>query len=160
MLDLGEGLFDRIEVRRVWRQEPEPGASRLDHLSDGRRLVRAEVVHDDDVAWFEDGHELLLDISVEAPAVDRPVEDAGCREPVAAQRANKGQRAPVAMRGEAAQPFALRPPASQRRHVGLDPRLVDEDQPARIEAALPGAPALTPAGNIGTGLLKSEQCFF
>jgi len=106
------------------------------------------------------GHELLLDISVEAPAVDRPVEDARCGEPIAAQRAEEGQRAPVAMRSEAAQALALRPPAAQRRHVGLDPRLVDEDQPAWIEAALPGTPALTPAGNVGPGLLKSEQCFF
>ena len=28
VLDLGEGLFDRIEVGRVWRQIPEPGAGR------------------------------------------------------------------------------------------------------------------------------------
>ena len=112
VLDLGEGLFDRIEVRRVWREEPEPGAGRLDHVSDGCRLVRAEVVHDDDVTWFEDGDELSLDIGMEASAVDRSVEDAGCGEPVAAQRPDKDERAPVAMRGEAAQAFALRPPAS------------------------------------------------
>lgn len=35
MFDLGEGLFDRVEVRRVWRQVPEPGAGSLDHLPDG-----------------------------------------------------------------------------------------------------------------------------
>lgn len=84
MLDLGEGLFDRVEIGGVGRQEPEPCPSRADRLSDGRRLVGAEIVHDDDVAGLQDGHELLLDISAKALAVDRPVEDAGCGEPVMA----------------------------------------------------------------------------
>ena len=61
---------------------------------------------------FRIGDELLLDIGAEALAVDRPVEDARRGEPVAAQRAEEGQRAPVAMRGEAAQ--ALCPSAPSR----------------------------------------------
>ena len=102
VFDLGEGLLDRIEVGGVWRQEPEPGARGLDHSTDRYRLMGAEIVHDDDVAWFQNGDELLLDIGLKTPAVDRPVEDAGCREPVAAQRTEEGQCAPVTMRGEAA----------------------------------------------------------
>ena len=160
VLDLGEGLLDRIEVGGVGRQVPEPGAGGPDHLPDGRRLVGAEIVHDDDVAGLQDRDELLLDIGAEAFAVDRSVEDARGGEPVAAQRAEEGQRAPVAVRGKAAQALALRSPAAQRRHVGLDPGLVDEDQPARIETGLPGSPALPPAGDVGAGLLKGEQRFF
>ena len=99
--------------------------------------MAAEIVHDDDVAGLQDWNELLLDIGAEAFAVDRAVEDARCRELVAAQRAEEGQRAPVAVRREAAQPLALRPPSAQRSHVGLDPGLVDEDQALRIEAGLP-----------------------
>ena len=105
-------------------------------------------------------HELLLDIGAEALAVDRSVEDARRGEPVAAQRAEEGQRAPVAVRGEAAQALALGPPAAQRRHVGLDPGLVDEHQSPRVETGLPGAPALSPARDVGAGLLKGEQRFF
>ncbi len=96
----------------------------------------------------------------EAPAVDRSVEDTRSAELVVAQRAEEGQRAPMTMRGVAAQALALRPPASQRGHIGLDPSLVDKDQPARIEAPLPGTPALPPASNICAGLLKREQRFF
>lgn len=85
----------------------------------------------------------------------------------AAQRAEEGQRAPVAVRGEAAQAFALRSPAAQRRHVGFDPEaapdlirgLIDEDQPPRVQPGLPGSPALRPARDIGAGLLKGEQLF-
>src|SRR6187200_1552741 len=39
------------------------------------------------------------------------------------------------MRGKAAQALASRSPAASRSHVGLDPGLVDEDQPPRVEAA-------------------------
>jgi hypothetical protein len=66
----------------------------------------------------------------------------------------------VAVRSEAAQPLALRPPTSQWGHVGLDPGLIDEDQALRIETGLPGSPSLTPAGNISACLLKGEQRFF
>ena len=127
VLDLGEGLLDGVEVGRVRRQVAEPGAGGLDHLPDGGCLVGAEIVHDDDVTGLQHRHELLLDIGAEALTVDRPIEDARRGEPVAAQRPKEGQRAPVAMRGDAAQPRALRPPAPQRRHIGLDPGLVDED---------------------------------
>ena len=160
VLYLGEGLLDRIEVGRVWRQEAEGCAGSPDALAHGGGFVAAEIVHDDDVAWFEDRDELLLDIGAEARAVDRSVEDAGSGEPVAARGAEEGHCAPVAVRGKAAQALAPRPPAAQRRHVGLDPGFVDEDQPAGIEAALPGSPPLSLAGDVGPGLLKGEQRFF
>jgi hypothetical protein len=122
VLDLGEGLLDRVEVGRVWRQVPEPCASGLDHLPDGGRLVGAEIVHDDDVAGLERADELLFDIGAEALAVARPVEDARGGKPVAARRAQKGQRAPVAVRGKGAQPLAFRPPALKEiQHNVLSP---------------------------------------
>jgi hypothetical protein len=43
-------------------------------------------VHDDNVARREDWDENLLDISAEAHAIDRSVDDAGRGEPVATQR--------------------------------------------------------------------------
>jgi len=160
VFDLGEGLLDRIEVRRVGRQIPKPGAGSLDHLPDSRRLMTSQIIHDDDVAGLQHGDELLLDISTEALAVDWSVEDARCREPIPAQRAEEGQCAPMAVRRQAAQPLALRPPASQWSHVGLNPGLVDEDKALRVEAGLPETPSLTPAGDISARLLEGEQRFF
>src|ERR1700739_5125404 len=69
VLDLGEGLFDRIEVWRVWRQVPEPGAGRSDQAAQGRRLVAAEIVHDDDVARLELRNENLLNVGAAPFAV-------------------------------------------------------------------------------------------
>jgi len=53
VFDLGEGLLDRIEIGRVFWQEPQPGAGGFDGVADGLGFVRAEVVEDDDVAGVE-----------------------------------------------------------------------------------------------------------
>jgi hypothetical protein len=160
MLDLGEGLFDRVEVGRVWRQVPEPGASGLDHLPDSFRLVASEIVENDDIAFVQGWQEKVLDIGAEAFPVDRPVEDAGRRELVVAESAEECEGPPVTVRREAAQAGPFGAPAPQRGHIGLDPGLVDEDEPARIEPGLPGSPTLTPARDVGASLFKGEQCFF
>lgn len=160
VLDFGESLLDGVEIGRVWRQEPEPGSGGPDHLPDFGRLMRSEIVHDDDIAGLEHRHEQLLNIGTETLAVDRPVEDARRRQPVAAQRADEGQGAPVTVRRKTAQALAFRSPAAERGHVGLDPGLIDEDQPLRVETSLPRAPSPPPTGDVGAGLLKAEQRFF
>ena len=160
VLDLGESLLDGIEVGRIGRQEPEPGSCLPDEAPDEWRFVAAEIVHDDDVSRLQRRNELLFDIGLEASAIDRPVEDTGRNKSVAAQCPDKSQRAPMAVRGKADQAFALLCPAPQRRRVGLDPGLVDEDQPPGIEPGLPGLPSLALPGDVAAGLLKREQCFF
>lgn len=160
MLDLGKSLLDWIEIGRVRRQEPEPGPSRLDDFAHNRRLVAAKIVHDDDVVGLENGHELLFDIGPEAFTVDRSIEDTRRRQPVTAQSAEKGHRSPMTVRGKSTQPLALRPPAPDRRHVGLDPGLVDEDEALGVEMLLQALPPLALASDIGAGLFNGEQCFF
>ena len=160
VLDLGEGLFDGVQVGGVWGQEPEPGAGGPDGVTDGLGLVTAEIIDNDDVAGVQGRDELLFHIGEEAGPVDGAVEDAGRGEPVASERRQEGHGAPFAMRGEADQALASRPPASERRHVGFDPCLVDEDQALRIEPGLQALPALPPAGDRGPCPLNGEQRFF
>lgn len=57
MLELGEDLFDWVEVGRVFRQEEELGACRTDGPADSMPLVAAEVIHDDDVVRPQGGGE-------------------------------------------------------------------------------------------------------
>jgi hypothetical protein len=137
VLDLGEGLLDRIEVGRVWRQIPEPCAGGFNQAAQGSRLVAAEIVHDDDVARLKLRNEDLLNIGAEAFAVDGAIEQARRGEAVAAQGAKECQRPPVAVWREAPHPLALWPPSAQWGHVGLDPGLVDKDQAPGIELGLP-----------------------
>ena len=71
MFELGEDLFDRIEVRAVWRQEQEPGSRSTDGLAHGRPFVAGQIVHDDDVAGQERWHEQLLDIVGKAGLLEK-----------------------------------------------------------------------------------------
>lgn len=157
---LCEGLFDWVEVGRVRRQVPKPRADGADGCADGRRFVAAQMIHDDDVAGRECRHELLFDIGAEAVAVDWPVEDARRGEPLVAQGAEEGQRPPMGMRGERPQALTFEAPATQRRHVGLDPRLVDEDETFGIETPLQSPPSRAATGDILTPLFEGEQGFF
>lgn len=160
MLDLGEGLLDWIEVRRIGRQEQEPGSGPLNGPPDGFALMAAEVVHHHDVSMLKNGCQLLLGIGLKARAIDGPIKDARSGEPVHTQRTDEGQRAPTAMRSIGAQALALRPPAAQGSHIGFDPGLIDEHELAWVKACLPRFPAPAAPCDIGAHLLKGEQGFF
>ena len=122
--------------------------------------MTAEIVHDDDVAGFEHGHEDLLDIGEEAKAVDRPIEDAGGGDPIAAQRGEKGKRLPTATRDLGHETLALQAASMGARHIRLRPSLVDEDKPVRGELSLVALPAATPPSNVGSVLFAGVQAFF
>ena len=158
MLDLGEGLLDRVEVRRIRGQEPQVRTG--DGLAHGLALVAGEIVENDDVTGLQGRDPMLLDPGVEGAAVDRPVEDAGRAQPVVAQPRQEGQGAPAPMRCKPLQTPACRRPAPQRGHVGLDPGLVHEHQSARFQPAPERLPSSPLAGHRGPGLLKGEQRFF
>jgi hypothetical protein len=66
----------------------------------------------------------------------------------------------VTVRDHAGEPLAARAPAADRRHIGLDPGLVDEDQPSRIEAALIFLPLSPPARDVRTALFAWQNGFF
>ena len=111
--ELCEDLFDRIEVGTIGWQEDEPGARGTDGPSDSVALVGAKIVHDDNVAGAERWHQQLLDIGTEALTVDRPVDDAGRRDPVVSECREEGHRAPMAVRDLGPERGASSPPASR-----------------------------------------------
>ena len=121
MLDLGEELFDPIGIGGVLRQEEQPRAGLADGGADRPGLVRAEIVHHDDVAGLQLRHQHLFDIDKEACRVDRTVDDPGRADAINAQGGNERHGVPVAEGSVSEQPFAARRPASQRRHVRLRP---------------------------------------
>jgi len=160
VLEFGKDLFDGIEVGTVGRQEEEPGTGGADGFAGGFALVAAEIVHDDDIARPQHRNENLLDIGEEGFAVDRAIDDAGGIDAVMAECRQEGERAPMTVRRFGNQLPAARPPAAQRRHVGLGPSLIDEDQAARIETALILLPLQAPTRDGGPILLACEQRFF
>lgn len=126
--ELGDGLFDRIEVRAVRGQIPHAGTNCFDGLADPGDFVAGEIVEDDRVAWFESWREDLLNIGAEAFAVHRPVEDTRSGQAVVSQRRNERDRLPMAARNGSNEPLAARASAIAASHVGGGPGFIDKNQ--------------------------------
>ena len=60
MFELGEDLFDRVEIGAIGRQEEQPCAGSPDRGTNGSALVAAEIIQDDDVAWPMRVHRAVL----------------------------------------------------------------------------------------------------
>ena len=129
-------------------------------ISSEFQFVRAEIIHDHDIAGDKGGEEELFDVSPEADAVDRPVDDAGRFDAVAAQGGQKGERAPSPVRHLGNQARAAQRASVTAGHVGLGPSLVDEDQAPWIKPALILLPPLPPQGDVRPVLLAGVQAFF
>ena len=84
VLELGEDLFDRVEVWRVFGQEEKLGTGRANELAYGFAFVTAEIVHDHDVTGMKRWDEDLFDIGLEALAIDGTVEQPWSVDPVMA----------------------------------------------------------------------------
>ncbi len=89
MFELGEDLFDGIEIGAIGRQEQEMRTDGPDGGSGGLAFVRAEVVEDDDVAFGQRGSENLRDVCCENICVDRPVDHPRGVDAVVAQGGNE-----------------------------------------------------------------------
>ena len=122
--------------------------------------MASEIVDNDDVARSERRHEKLFDVGLKALAVDRPIDDAGSIDPVAAQSGQEGQCSPMSLWhfGQKLAPAGR--PATQAGHIGLGPGFVDEDQPFWIKPALIRFPTQPPSCDVGAILLGGEQSFF
>ena len=148
MFELCKHLLDRVEVWTVRRQEQQSGADAADSFANGGPLVACKVVHDDDVTGGKRWNEELFDPIGKALSVDRLVKDTRCIDPIVAQRCDKSHRPPMAIRHLGPKPLADRRPTAQRRHVGLGPSLVNENQPGRINAPLILFPLLAPSNDL------------
>src|SRR5690606_33605580 len=154
--EFGEDLLDWVEVGRVGRQEEAPCPGSSDSRADSLALVRAEIVHDDDVAGFQRRHQGLLDVGPEGLPIDRPIDEAGRLDPVDAQRREEGQRPPMAMRHLAPEALAARRPAPEGAHVRLGPGLIDEDETGGIDLRLMASPPRAAARDVRAILLARE----
>src|SRR5262249_51543274 len=72
--------------------------------------------------------EHLLDIGAEPFAVDRPIDDEGSSEPIAARAGDESRRLPTTVGDGADEALASRTAAIAAYHVGGDPGLVEEDE--------------------------------
>ena len=98
MLELGEDLLDRVQVRGVFGQEEQLGASLTNGLADSFAFVAAEIVHDDEIARPQGGRQNLLDICLERCGVDRTIEKPRRLDTIATKRSNESRGLPMTVR--------------------------------------------------------------
>jgi hypothetical protein len=158
--DLGEDLFDGIEIRAVGREVRNTRPACLDRFADARNFVNADVVHDDDVAGLQRWRQHLLDIGLEAQAVHRPVEQKGRGDAVMAQGGDEGCGLPMAKGDLANQAFASRRSSVAAGHVCRHGRFIDEDKPCGVKQTLFSAPQLPRRGDVWPILFGRVQDFF
>ncbi len=161
--ELGEGHFNRVQIRRVLGQEEHPRSPCSHRGFCLGTFVNVQIIEDHDVAAGERGRQLCFDINVERIAIHWAGYDPGRRQLVVPQASDEGLGAPFAKRRirlETLSPFC---PTTQPRHLGIDGGLVDEHQAARFTSH-PGLPAIdpdpAPLGNISACAFRCHQLFF
>ena len=112
--ELREDLLDRIEIGRVFWKKDKARPNIADRLPHGLSLVRAEIVEDHDIVGLEGRDKELLDIGVEAFAIDRPVEQEGRINSIVAQGCKERCGLPVAVRDLVDEPLPLWPQPRRR----------------------------------------------
>jgi len=80
--------------------------------------------------------------------------------PLEAHGADNRGGAPVAVRGLGQQALAPERGSAQPRHVGFLCRLIEEDQPGRVETALAAPPAAAGPDEVWPVLLGSPEHLF
>ena len=159
-LELGEGVFDWIEVGRVGGQVEKARARRFDPLARRRPLVAGQVVHDDDIAHAQFGSKDALDIGLEGEPIDRAVEHERRNHAARRQAGDESRRFPVAVGNANPQPLAAAAAAVGPSHVGRSPGLIDEDQAFGIEIELAFEPGFAPLQDVGAVLLRGVSGLF
>lgn len=130
-LEFGESHLDRVQIRRIGRQEEEPGTSAFQAVGSFGAFVNGEIVEDDDIARRERRGELGLDPEIEECPVKRLVDDPGRCQFVAAQAGDECLRSPMAEGSIGVQPFTARCTASEPHHLRIDRGLVNKDKAMR-----------------------------
>ena len=156
----GEGLFNRIEVGAVGREEAEGRAHGGDRRLHGRLLVDREVVEDDHVAGPQRRHQHLLDVGEEGGIVEGAGEDGRGAEARATQRRDDRVGFPVPTRREVAQPDAFRTAAIAPNQIGGDAGLIDKMEAVGLPQRLPRLPAPPRRGHVRPALLVGVYRFF
>ena len=130
--ELGESLFDWIEVGAIGWQVAQRRTGSLDRFLDAGDFVTGEIVHHDDIALVQGRGEKVLDIGQETRSVHWPIKDTGCGDLIVAQSGNECRRHPMAMRHGRDEPLPARSTPIKPHQIGLCPRFINEDKTFRV----------------------------
>jgi len=159
-LELGERLFDRIEVGTVGRQKPDVRADGFNRRADLRLFVHHEVIEDDDIARAERRHQDLFDVGEKADIVDWAIEDRRGADPVDRQRGDHCRGLPMTTGRVVVQPGAPRAASVAAQEIGGDAALVQKDVLAGVVQRQRVTPRAALRGDVRPSLFVGVDRFF
>ena len=102
----------------------------------------------------------LVDVLAEGLAIDRAIDEPRRLDTIMPKGGQEGHGRPSAMGHLGREALPARAPAAQRRHIGLGPGLIDEDEASGIDPILISLPLLASPRHVGTIALAGDQCLF
>ena|GEM_PF-1813565 len=112
-----------------------------------KRHTAEEIVKDDDVAGLEGRNQRLLNPCSKDHSVDRAIKHQRRDDAIASQSRQEGHGVPMTIGSLGHQLMTPSAPAAKTGHIGLDPCLINEDQPCGIKAVLVPAPTRPKPGD-------------
>ena len=155
--ELGEGLFDWVEVGAIGWQVAKRRASPLNRFFDASDFMTGEIVQNDDIALAQGRSEKVFDVGQETRAVHRPIEHAGRGDLIVAKRGNECCCHPVAMWHRGDEALTARRASIKPRQIGLCSSFIDEHKMFRVQIGLACTPFLAGLGDIRPVLLGGAQ---
>src|SRR5215210_4630938 len=132
-LELGERFLDGIEIGRIGWQIHELAASPFDELAYPRTFVRRKVVHHYYLPRPKRRCQRPLQVGLEDLPRGRPFDRQAWAHPFRAHARQQGDvRSPIA-RPARTRPLPSSRPGIQGRQRSVDPHLVHEHEPVRVE---------------------------
>src|SRR2546422_2434013 len=160
LLDQGPRRFDWIEIVRVGRQKLECRAALFDQVADASVLMRPQVVHDDDVAHAQFGHQAALHPRDEALRVGCLPGGAHRQPPIRSNRADHRQIVAPVHRPGIHDDVASLHPRVRAAHGEIRTRFIDKHQPLRVDQRDPPAERFAFGVDVGAVLLCGPRTFF
>ena len=160
LLEFGEDLLDRIEVRAVGWKVEQAHSCFLKAVADAGDLVGGQIVGDDDAAGRHFGDQAFGQPLAEDFAGHRRVDQHRREDAVMLQPGHECRCHPVTVGCLADERFALVAPAMRANHARGRTGLIDEHQRLEVETGLRCPPDRTRYRDVGPVLLAGVDCSF
>lgn len=157
---LRPGVLDRIEVRRVGRQELQAGAGALDGEAHLEVVVNAEVVPDDDIARPKERSEEVSRPHPHRLGVHGSGQKQGRMHAVERQCRDQREGLPTPAGNVVDEPLAARCPPVGSREREVDPALIHEPEPFLAPALLALAEQLASSNYVRALPLRGLEGLF
>ena len=128
LFEFSPGFLDGVEVGRVRRQVQHVGATLLKPFSHPGYLVRAEIIHDHNVARTQLRAEHLVEVGEEDVGIGGRLDGHGCDHAAEAHGPKNGQDLPVTAGRGFVDALAFSRTAIESRHAGRNAAFVKKDQ--------------------------------